>query len=428
MLRATAVVACWMVIAVIAAAGLHAAVQSPPAPAAAPVSAASARALLDRYCVTCHNEAGRRRGSVPISLQSADLAAIGADAGVWESVVRKLRAGMMPPAGRGAARSGDARAAGGVAGGRAGSRGRRTAEPGTDRNLPPPEPRGVPQRRPRPAGAGRGRRGAAAGRRCELRLRQHRRRAAAERVADGALPGGGGAHQPRRGGPAALGGRRRASSASRRSGGSTERMDGLPFGTRGGNAHHLQLPAGRRLRHRRRPAVPHRRRVRRLGRVRRPARAGGDGGTAAAWRCSRWSRTRASTSTCRSSRRASRSRAGPPRRWRHVPQAAVRGGGGVAAPAVLPAVLPQRQLDAAALVHLPAVRRPHVTITGPFNPGAVGETPSRARIFTCQPGADAGETACAREILGGAGAPRVPPANRRGRRRPPAGLLRDRAR
>ncbi|MXY15938.1 MAG: DUF1587 domain-containing protein, partial [Acidobacteria bacterium] len=87
-----------MAIAVIAAAGLHAA--GPPPQAAEAVSTASARALLDQYCVTCHNDAGRRRGSVPVSLQSADLAAIGAEAGVWEGVVRKLRAGMMPPAGR----------------------------------------------------------------------------------------------------------------------------------------------------------------------------------------------------------------------------------------------------------------------------------------------------------------------------------------
>ena len=98
-MRATAVAACWMAIAVIAAAGLHAAGPPPQAAEAEAVSSASARALLDQYCVTCHNDAGRRRGSVPVSLQSADLAAIGGEAGVWESVVRKLRAGMMPPAG-----------------------------------------------------------------------------------------------------------------------------------------------------------------------------------------------------------------------------------------------------------------------------------------------------------------------------------------
>ena len=99
MLRAPCVIA--FCVAVAAAGGGLQAAGPPEQPAqAAAVSAASARELLDRYCVTCHNDAQRRRGGVPISLQAADLAAVGADAGVWENVVRKLRAGMMPPAGR----------------------------------------------------------------------------------------------------------------------------------------------------------------------------------------------------------------------------------------------------------------------------------------------------------------------------------------
>ena len=99
MLRAPCAIA--FCLAVAAAGGGLQAAGPPEQPAqAAAVSAASARELLDRYCVTCHNDAQRRRGGVPISLQAADLAAVGADAGVWESVVRKLRAGMMPPAGR----------------------------------------------------------------------------------------------------------------------------------------------------------------------------------------------------------------------------------------------------------------------------------------------------------------------------------------
>jgi mono/diheme cytochrome c family protein len=52
------------------------------------------RVLLDRYCVTCHNgrlqTAGRR-------LDSADVSDLAADPGLWENVVRKLRAGAMPP-------------------------------------------------------------------------------------------------------------------------------------------------------------------------------------------------------------------------------------------------------------------------------------------------------------------------------------------
>ena len=40
-----------------------------------------------------------------------------------------------------------------------------------------------------------------------------------------------------------------------------------------------------------------------------------------------------------------------------------------------------------------------VTISGPFNPTGPGDTPSRARIFTCTPDGELGERACATEIL-----------------------------
>ncbi|HEY8520120.1 MAG TPA: DUF1592 domain-containing protein [Gammaproteobacteria bacterium] len=49
-----------------------------------------------------------------------------------------------------------------------------------------------------------------------------------------------------------------------------------------------------------------------------------------------------------------------------------------------------------------ATGRPHVetlTITGPFEPSGVGETPSRERIFTCRPTQPHEEEPCAREIL-----------------------------
>ena len=69
------------------------------ASAAAPAPEASAehRALLDRYCVTCHNERLKTAG---LALDALDLEHVGASAEVWERVVRKLRAGVMPPAGR----------------------------------------------------------------------------------------------------------------------------------------------------------------------------------------------------------------------------------------------------------------------------------------------------------------------------------------
>ena len=55
------------------------------------------RALLDRYCVTCHNARLRTAG---LELDTADLADVGGGAELWEKVVRKLRADAMPPPGR----------------------------------------------------------------------------------------------------------------------------------------------------------------------------------------------------------------------------------------------------------------------------------------------------------------------------------------
>jgi len=54
------------------------------------------KALLDRYCVTCHNGRVRAGG---LLLDQADVTHVGDGAEIWEKVVRKLRAGMMPPAG-----------------------------------------------------------------------------------------------------------------------------------------------------------------------------------------------------------------------------------------------------------------------------------------------------------------------------------------
>ena len=56
----------------------------------------SPRALLDRYCVTCHSARLKRGGLV---LEGLELEHAGAHAEVWEKVVRKLHAGAMPPAG-----------------------------------------------------------------------------------------------------------------------------------------------------------------------------------------------------------------------------------------------------------------------------------------------------------------------------------------
>ncbi len=54
------------------------------------------RALLDQYCIGCHNQKLKTAG---LMLDQLDLAHPGQDAETWEKVVRKVRAGMMPPSG-----------------------------------------------------------------------------------------------------------------------------------------------------------------------------------------------------------------------------------------------------------------------------------------------------------------------------------------
>src|SRR5262245_15591629 len=63
------------------------------ASAAAPPS--SHRRLLDRYCVTCHNERFKTAG---LRLDEIDVSRPAVEPEVWEKVVRKLRTGIMPPA------------------------------------------------------------------------------------------------------------------------------------------------------------------------------------------------------------------------------------------------------------------------------------------------------------------------------------------
>jgi hypothetical protein len=64
--------------------------------AAPPPASAAAQATLQQYCVTCHND---RLKTGDLSLSSLDAARPEGNAEVWEKVVRKLRAGLMPPAG-----------------------------------------------------------------------------------------------------------------------------------------------------------------------------------------------------------------------------------------------------------------------------------------------------------------------------------------
>ena len=67
-------------------------VAGPDSPSASPV-----RPLLDRYCVSCHNDRLRPGG---LALDEIDAANVGAGAEVWEQVIRRVRMGAMPPPGR----------------------------------------------------------------------------------------------------------------------------------------------------------------------------------------------------------------------------------------------------------------------------------------------------------------------------------------
>jgi hypothetical protein len=68
--------------------------QSVPSAARSTMPPDKPRALLDKYCVTCHND---RVKTANLSLQGLDLAAVPDHAQLWEKVIRKLRAGVMPP-------------------------------------------------------------------------------------------------------------------------------------------------------------------------------------------------------------------------------------------------------------------------------------------------------------------------------------------
>jgi hypothetical protein len=84
-------------LAVVVAGTSSAAVE--PGQAPTPVAGSSVspdQALVNRYCTTCHSTRMRAGGLV---LSGVDVAAVGDNPELWEKVVRKLRNGLMPPAG-----------------------------------------------------------------------------------------------------------------------------------------------------------------------------------------------------------------------------------------------------------------------------------------------------------------------------------------
>ena len=65
-------------------------------PLSAASPAAAQQALVQQYCITCHNDRAKQGG---LSLENQNIVAAGDNPELWEKVVRKLRAGVMPPPG-----------------------------------------------------------------------------------------------------------------------------------------------------------------------------------------------------------------------------------------------------------------------------------------------------------------------------------------
>src|SRR5437868_1404309 len=62
----------------------------------APVHNSSARELVNKYCVGCHNQKVR---TADVALDTADAENVSKSAETWEKVIVKLRSRSMPPVG-----------------------------------------------------------------------------------------------------------------------------------------------------------------------------------------------------------------------------------------------------------------------------------------------------------------------------------------
>jgi hypothetical protein len=93
--KAHLLIACWvgvLTVAVVSAAPREAA--APTANVPVPADPAAQRAIVNQYCVPCHNARLKTAG---LLLDQLDLEHLGSHPDIGEKVVRKLRAGLMPP-------------------------------------------------------------------------------------------------------------------------------------------------------------------------------------------------------------------------------------------------------------------------------------------------------------------------------------------
>ena len=82
----------------VAPGALHRSAMPSQSPAvAAPQASSAAQAVLNKYCIGCHNDKVK---TAEFSLTGADVANVAANTDLWEKVLRKLEGRQMPPLGR----------------------------------------------------------------------------------------------------------------------------------------------------------------------------------------------------------------------------------------------------------------------------------------------------------------------------------------
>ena len=91
--RLCAVVSLCLCVSLLTVVGSTARQQRAPA---APTAAPPTRALLDQYCVGCHNQRSKTAG---VAFDTMDITDVSRQPDIWEKAIRKLRGGLMPPPG-----------------------------------------------------------------------------------------------------------------------------------------------------------------------------------------------------------------------------------------------------------------------------------------------------------------------------------------